>query len=352
LFGDLTASLATLGIKTIAGDLVLDGRAFDDERTAPGWPTDQLHLAYCAPVSAFPLNDGVVRVVASPRRHGEPADLDVIPRHSGYGLTGTVVTSVRGRRPTWRVDLRGGQIHVSGSVPEGGGAQTGERSAADPPAMFGSVLRGRLSDAGITIAGTTRDARARESTTEGRVMFTHETPIVPVIAAILTHSNNLMAELALRSLPVERGLRGTRTAGTAEVLSALREFGVDAHGIVVEDGSGLSRGNRCSARNLTTVLAAMWNSDLRNAFLESLAVSGQSGTLKNRMTGPRTAGLVRAKTGWISGVSALSGYVRSLEGELLVFSILIHDPSGKIPNRTWKDIQDRICTELASWDGR
>ncbi len=351
-FEGLASSLASLGIARISGQLVLDGRALDDEGVAPGWPGDQLHLAYCAPVSAFPLNDGVVRVIATPRRSGEPASLRVIPRHSGYALAGTVVTSARGKRPQWRLDLRGDRIHVSGSVPEGGGEQTGERSASDPPAMFGSVLRGRLSDAGITIIGETRRARARDASMDGRLCFTHETPIGPVIREILTHSNNLMAELALRTLPVEQGRRGTRAAGIAELLETLRGLGVDDHGVAVEDGSGLSRGNRCSPRTMTALLAAMWDSDLRNVFLESLPVAGRSGTLESRMTDPGTAGLVRAKTGWIAGVSALSGYVRALDGELLVFSILVHDPSRKVPNRTWKEIQDRICSELAAWDGR
>ena len=117
------------------------------------------------------------------------------------------------------------------------------------------------------------------------------------------------------------------------------------------DGSGLSRDNRVSARQLGSLLTAVLDLDPNTAELyrDSLAVGGQSGTLAERFRGTPTAGRVHAKTGWIRGTSALGGFVDALDGRQLVFSILVEYPAaaGGLNTHCFKPMQDELVRILA-----
>jgi D-alanyl-D-alanine carboxypeptidase/D-alanyl-D-alanine-endopeptidase (penicillin-binding protein 4) len=131
------------------------------------------------------------------------------------------------------------------------------------------------------------------------------------------------------------------------VREALEELGVDPAGLVQVDGSGLSRENRARAEQLVALLEAVLRGDpaSADAFLSSLAVAGETGTLEDRMGG--IAGRVRAKTGWIAGASALSGFASTDGGETIAFSILVEYPMvGGLNTSCWKPMQDGICKVL------
>jgi D-alanyl-D-alanine carboxypeptidase/D-alanyl-D-alanine-endopeptidase (penicillin-binding protein 4) len=109
-----------------------------------------------------------------------------------------------------------------------------------------------------------------------------------------------------------------------------------------------------TARQTSALLAAVLaqGGATAEAFLASLAVGGESGTLDSRMEDPLLAGNVRAKTGFIAGTSALSGVLKAIDGRRLVFSILVEYPPANGLNRScWKPMQDAICLELARADG-
>ena len=173
-----------------------------------------------------------------------------------------------------------------------------------------------------------------------------------VLSPINTDSNNAVADQLFFALGDARAGAGTRAGGARAVTQALAELGVSHAGLVQVDGSGLSRDDRVTAEQLTRLLAAVLELDprQRQAFLDSLAVSGESGSLEKRMTEEAMRGRVLAKTGWISGTGALSGYVRNGAGRLLCFSILVDYPKVSGMNKyCWKPMQDRICEALAAW---
>ena len=119
-------------------------------------------------------------------------------------------------------------------------------------------------------------------------------------------------------------------------------------GFGMSDGSGLARSNRVTARQMVDTLVAMnrASAPARDLFLRSLPVAGLDGSLRDRLTRPPYLGAVRAKSGYITGVSALSGYVQAASGRILAFSILINDVPNGVTNRQMKAVQDDICRDL------
>jgi D-alanyl-D-alanine carboxypeptidase/D-alanyl-D-alanine-endopeptidase (penicillin-binding protein 4) len=136
-------------------------------------------------------------------------------------------------------------------------------------------------------------------------------------------SQNLYAETMLRTLG---GAAGTATAGRAALLDSLARWGIEPSTVSIADGSGLSRYNLITCEALVTVLARMYADErLRGAFEASLPVAGRDGTLGDRMRGTPAEGNARAKTGGMSGVRGLTGYVRSAVGEPLAFAVLVNN---------------------------
>jgi D-alanyl-D-alanine carboxypeptidase/D-alanyl-D-alanine-endopeptidase (penicillin-binding protein 4) len=155
-------------------------------------------------------------------------------------------------------------------------------------------------------------------------------------------SDNFMAETLLKALGADFGGAGTTTAGAAVAKGVAGRFG--AHPLIV-DGSGLSRGNATAPRDVVRLLAGMYASDAGEAFYDSLAVAGRSGTLDTRMRGTRASGRCHAKTGTISAVSALAGYCEAKRRTVVAFAILMNGVD------TWnaRSLQDRMANVLARY---
>jgi D-alanyl-D-alanine carboxypeptidase/D-alanyl-D-alanine-endopeptidase (penicillin-binding protein 4) len=160
-------------------------------------------------------------------------------------------------------------------------------------------------------------------------------------------SDNLSAESLLKILGAERsGTRGTAAAGVSVVKEFLANEQIDTTGIVIADGSGVSRYNLTSAGTIVALLRAMYRSTGHfGAFVNSLPAPGEFGSLSDRMRGFGVEASVRAKTGTLAGACALSGYVYTRDGEPIAFSILMQNyPRG---TRTYRAVQDQIVNVLS-----
>jgi PBP4 family serine-type D-alanyl-D-alanine carboxypeptidase len=132
-------------------------------------------------------------------------------------------------------------------------------------------------------------------------------------------SDNFYAEMLLKQLVAATGRQGTSASGGRLVVAAMRDAGIPVDGVRLVDGSGLSSLDRVTARELASLLLVFWQSpELHDVVQSSLAVAGESGTLRHRLLGRRTRGIVRGKTGTTSLASALSGYVGSRYAFVLV----------------------------------
>lgn len=162
-------------------------------------------------------------------------------------------------------------------------------------------------------------------------------------------SDNLSAECILKTIgAIKGGPPGTAATGIYAIRNYLAAQGLDTTRMVIADGSGVSRYNLNTARNITGVLQIMYRDQtLFPLFYNSLAAPGEHGSLSGRMRGTTTEGNLRAKTGTLRGASAFSGYVRAADGNMLAFSIIMQNFHGNL--RSYRQIQDRIGVYLSQW---
>ena len=161
------------------------------------------------------------------------------------------------------------------------------------------------------------------------------------------NSNNLYAEALLRTLGSKvNSLDSNSQTGLIAAKQALTNLGVDPKGYVMADGSGLSRHNLVSPDAIAQTLSAMSSSQYATVYRASLPVAGVSGTLLNRLKNTPAQGVVSAKTGTMSGVLALSGYINAPNYEPLVFSIIINQSNQS--SATIRQAVDEVVLLLVS----
>ncbi len=325
---DLVRRLRLRGVKRVAGDLVADDAFFDEKRYGRGWRVGRSIRPYLAPHGALSLNFGLANVVVAPGNGvGSPARVRLEPPSRALRLDARVRTS-RHRRSRIRLGRRrwkgGDVIQVRGSIPAGGRMGTYRVPVTDPTAFAAGAVAAEFGRQGIAIAGGIR----RGATPPGATLLARNLspPLGEAIRRLNKVSNNFVAEQILKTLGAEaHGAPGTAGKGVRAVRDFLVSIGVPATEFALADGSGLSRENRISPRALVVLLEAAYKDfRLRPEFMASLAVFGVDGTMRKRRRERAAARRVRAKTGILRGVHALSGYAAAENGETLAFSVLMN----------------------------
>jgi D-alanyl-D-alanine carboxypeptidase/D-alanyl-D-alanine-endopeptidase (penicillin-binding protein 4) len=215
------------------------------------------------------------------------------------------------------------------------------RISGTPALAAALAFRDTLKATGIAVTGRATVGTAAADAVE--IAALDSPPLLHILRAVNRESDNFTAEILLKHLGAVEAEKGTTAAGATVVRQTLAEAGVPLDGVRIVDGSGLSLLNRLTAEVLVALLEAAWEDPLlRPGFLGTLAVSGQSGTLRRRLRTPPAAGQVFAKTGTTSLSSALSGYVSGR----YAFAVLQNGP----PLSPWwsRRAQDRFVTVLAS----
>jgi PBP4 family serine-type D-alanyl-D-alanine carboxypeptidase len=325
-----------------------------------------MNASYAAPSSALSYAENVATVrVAPAAQAGWRPEVTLVPGGEGIGVVNQA-TTVAGGRTTIRIrrSAYDGPVVVTGQIARGAGDVVRAVVISDPERFAAATLRYEIEERGITVDGAVRGVTTEaESPVTGRSVFApgleqeapmrvlavHTSPPLIEILNIINHkSHNLMAEQALRTVGRVVTGEGTVTGGARGVRAMLdRELGDDADIELRQyDGSGLSVLNRANARSFIQLLDAMSDSPMWQAFWSTLPEAGAPGGLR-RMYRTPAEGSLRAKTGTINNVSALSGYVSAQNGERIAFSII----SNEVPS-TWraKRIEDGIGARLAALD--
>src|SRR5262249_53338004 len=161
----------------------------------------------------------------------------------------------------------------------------------------------------------------------GTQVGTHRSPPLSTLAArLMKISQNQYAETLLKTLSIANGSVATALGGRAVEQEIFEKWGVPAGSLILRDGSGLSRYEYVTAEAIVIILSHVYNdARLRAPFEASLPLAGKDGTYGNRAKGTAAEGNVRAKTGSMSNVRGLSGYVTTADGEPIVFSILANN---------------------------
>ena len=351
-FDAWAATLLGAGITAIDGRVIGDDDSVEDAALGYGWSWDDLPYGFATPGGALLHHNNVALLTVHPGSvAGEEAVIGVGPPASGVRVVNRVETVLLDGETelvlTWMPD---GALEVLGTVPASAAPVYRTAAVQNPTVFFVRGLKQTLKTWGIDVSGDAVDLDEvdAEVVDDGlRVLASHRSPPLSDIAGTLMGvSQNLYAETLLRTLDQDHRPR-TAEAGRDVMREVLESWGVDPSRVIVADGSGLSRYNYVTARTLVDVLQRM-HDDPRHAspFLATLPVAARSGTLETRLTGTAAAGKVHAKTGSMSNVRALSGYVTSADGETLAFAILANNfpgPAGPI-----LAVIDTLVAHLAS----
>jgi len=288
--------------QSAVGDIILRSRAEAGEFFHPRWKRRHRSLWYGAPVAGLNFHDNCFDVTFV-KRAGR-----IIPRVAPASRYIRVINQTRpGPRQLWRLvpSESDSVVTISGRV-KSASADPLSVAMTDPPMVLGFVLADRLARAGAAVKGGLRKLDAgRVDLAEATVLCDTRTGIFEVIRRANKRSLNLAAECLLL-----RAGDGT-WPGSGELMrkTLVEKFGLASGELVISDGGGLSRANKVSPRNVTKLLQAMTTGPDFAGFLDSLPRSGVDGTLRRRLRGRKYQGLVAGKTGYISGVVALSGYI-------------------------------------------
>lgn len=347
--------IALKGIREVKGDLVVDDTFFDSVFEGPGWDQEHGDHAYAAPVGALSFNFNTFEVHTLPGDQvGAPVRVSVWPDVPSIQVVSTAKTRGRGTRARiWTGTSRESgdaiRVTVRGSMAVNDIWGRIKRSRVHNPSLFaGQMLKQMLQMRGIKVKGR---LRFRKMAKRGTVpILTHfSRPLAEIVSTLNKYSNNFMAEQILKTLGAELSDQpGSWKNGSDAVREFLTEIGVDGKQVVLANGSGLNDVNRITPQQVTQVLQAMYKRfDVRPEFVASLAVAGHSGTIHSRFEDSPAQSKLRAKTGSLTGVSALSGYVESKDGKILAFSVMMNDYQGRARSM-WR-IQDAIGIALARY---
>lgn len=325
----IAGELAQAGVAKI-GDIVLDDGYFDGERVGPGYDQEVGDRAYLAPTGALSLNFNAVEVRVGPGPRARARGLVAVEPASDFFVieNRTVTVARRARRQVVPASHAAGarqKIVVSGRVPLGSRPQSFWRRIDDPPRYFGYTLRKLLAMHGVKATGKVRlgavpaDAKL--------VHVAQSEPLSEVVRRLNKSSNNFTAEQILKTLGAEvKGAPGTWAKGIAATEELLAELGLPRGSYLMRNGSGLNDANRFSARQMVTLLRAMWGRfPLMAEFVASLPVAGRDGTIRRRFGESEAAGRLRAKTGTLDNVVSLAGFVETAAGEPLAFAVFAND---------------------------
>ena len=291
-------------------ELIIDDRIFERQRVHPTWPADQLDRPYCAPVAGLNFFENTLSVYIQPTQPGQSPDVQLFPAGSHITLINRAIT---GRDDTFAISraLDSSELILRGHV-KNRRREPLRVAVDDPPLYFGQVLADHLQRAGIRVDAVDAASESWQAP-PGHVLHAVQTTMPLILERCNKDSRNLYAESLLKRMGRQfTGTAGSWSNGAAAVRFFLnRRLGSRAAVVRIADGSGLSRDNRVTARLMVDLLEQMYRDpQLGKPFMQSLAVAGQDGTLKKRsQLAGRTRSTIIAKSGYINGVVALSGYM-------------------------------------------
>jgi D-alanyl-D-alanine carboxypeptidase/D-alanyl-D-alanine-endopeptidase (penicillin-binding protein 4) len=332
VFDDWGAALRAKGIRAVNGRLVGDDSAFEEPGWGVGWSWDDLQFGYGAAAAALQYNEGQVEVTVGPGLGpGTPAIVMTSP--PGHMMHVVSVTTTAAPDAETRVGIgrlpASNRLEVVGQIAAGSRPVTLLAATPNPTTLFVNNLRDALSRQGVYVSGSGADIDDIKPTLDyssaTELLVDRSPPLSEIIDVTLKWSRNEYAEALLRAV-APPGQPASDRAGLDIMRDQLRRVGVMPELYLSRDGSGLSRMDYVSAEALTSLLTYMWMNPVHNeTFRSTLPVAGVSGTLADRLKNTVAQNRVWAKTGTMSNVRGLAGYIMTLADEPLVFSIIVNN---------------------------
>ncbi|MDY6992899.1 MAG: D-alanyl-D-alanine carboxypeptidase/D-alanyl-D-alanine-endopeptidase, partial [Pseudomonadota bacterium] len=349
----IAARVKASGIKEITGNLIIDTHFFDQNERAPSWDFKPTQRPYDARLGALSVNYNTVAVHIQPGSYaGEELNawLDPAPTYMYLNNNGKTTSRRRNTISVYRTegdDMGGVEMRVRGKLPLGSKEKVVYINIENPSRYAAETFRAYLQQLDVTIKGSTQFVSAPVFAKE---LYTHiSSPLSLILKELNTFSSNFMAEQIIKTIAAERyGTPGSHAEGLKLVEEFLRIIGVNAKDMHLADGSGLSRKNQITAKMITDLLIAMYSRfDIGPDFLSSLRVMGAYGVLSQRLANSPAQGQIRAKTGSLSGVSTLAGYVASTNGQLFAYALFLNQ--NRCGHWGADSVEDRIVTAIHNY---
>lgn len=345
--GDLSELLSALnkqGVNTIQGNVIIDASRFEAPDYGFGWTHDSINWAFSAPITAVILNQNQFTLKLQPGKHeGDP--VAVTPGDSMRFMsldhsvrTATYADSLVHCSLVLNID-ENNTVHLGGCWPaQYAGWQTlaiknpvlyAERYIADWITGHNIRINGKVVT-GVTPSNTPAVA---DHSSE---------PLSAILKTMLKESNDVYAGAITKTLGSAKTGVGTFQEGVNTIKTTLGPIsGIDFKQTHISDGSGQSRYDLLSPQEEVQVLYAMYHTKYRDLLMDSLPISGVDGTIRFRMGTDGMLGKVHAKTGSVTGVSTLAGYINTANGHHIVFSIMVNNILGKLTPA--RNFENKIC---------
>lgn len=357
-FDQIANGLKEKGIKKINGNLVGDDTWYDNVRLSQDliW-TDETEY-YGAQVSALTLSPntdydtGTVIVEVSPAsKVGKPAEWKLTPQTNYVNIINNAVTVAKDGKQKITIQRQHGTntIIVEGTIPVGGGSSKEWMSVWEPTGYVLDVFKQSLKEKGIQYTGKVQMAKTPEKAM--LLLEKKSKSLKEILIPFMKLSNNGHAEMLTKEMGRVVYGEGSWDKGLEVINNTIAKLGVNTKTLQLQDGSGMSHLTLIPANELSQLLFDAQNKSWFKSYLTSLPVAGDSerfvgGTLRNRMKVPPAKGNVIAKTGSLTGVSTLSGYATTKDGERIIFSIL----NNNFVASGITSIEDQIATAIANYE--
>ena len=328
----LQRELRARGVRHIRGNLVLDLSHFDLPPIDPGAFDGEPFAPYNAAPGSLVANFNAVTLRLKP----DADQVLIVPDIAlpGVTLTSRLTLTDQADCNGWRGAMTPAfpdpgryELVVTGHYARSCGEQAWSLSLFEPAATFDFIFRGLWAESGGTLSGATVPGAAPQS--EPLLKFSSEM-LTEALTRLNKHSNNLMTRNLFLTLGADKeGAPATLEKGARAVRDALTQRGISTRKLVLENGAGLSRIERISADALNQLLRAAYNSPLFAEFQSSLPIVAIDGTLKRRFKGSALTGKAHLKSGTLRDVSALAGYVYTVNGQRVSFVMLVNHSNAR-----------------------
>ena len=329
---NLVNNLKRTGLKTIAGDLIVDDSRFNRKKKGERLSYSS-HFSYDAPVGALSFNWNTANIyLRSGKKIGQPLSVYIDPSPSYFlSIKNKTRTEKKNKRKNISIQRKKEgesreSLEITGQMPFRYGELLVYRNILYPAIWTGWNAVDFLKQRGIYITGQVKKGAVPKKASV--LAEWHSRPLVEHIKLMMKYSNNFMVEMLVKNMVVElTGKKGHLKEGLEIIKKHIKKLGIEEAEYSLVQASGLSRKNKLKPRHLKTVLQYWLNHPLQAEFESAFPLAGEDGTLKKYFKNTKLKGRIHAKTGSINGVVGLSGYLITKKGEKRIFVFLFNGPS-------------------------
>ena len=343
------------GIDTIAGNIIADPYIFSDQDVPSSWLWEDLGNHYGAGATGISVYDNMFNLIFTvPKTPGKSATLvKTTPDVPGLTVKNEVIASAEKSDNAYVFGSPFDSYRiVKGTLPAGSDSFVVKASLPDPSLMLASELKKALTDSSVIVKGNFEKQKVTGPSaidTSKIVVMWVSPKLTDIVEQMNQKSINLYAETLLKQIGLTVSGEGSTKAGTKAIIDFWKSKGPNTDNLFMVDGSGLSRQDAITAQTLTDILAYMKNdSKWFDAYEKSIPLTGIDGTQQYYFQNSELKGKARAKTGSMTRVRSMAGYMTTRSGKGITFAIMInnYNSNSSTVNSLMEGFLDKIYNEL------